>query len=96
MDPAPPPISPSPYPRPHLQPASGTPCPKCNGQATKEVRFTWWGGVVGPKMMNLTKCTGCGCQFNCKTGKDAMKAIIAYNVVGVIVAALLLVVISLK
>ncbi|MFI5385826.1 MAG: hypothetical protein ACHQ50_06865 [Fimbriimonadales bacterium] len=48
---------------------------------TRKIKFSWWGGVVGPGIMNLMKCESCGCQFNGKTGRPALKAIVAYNVV---------------
>jgi hypothetical protein len=80
-----PPLSPSPYPRPNLDQATGPACPKCGSQATKAMKYTWWGGVLGPRMFNLAKCSQCKCQFNSKTGKDALTAIILYNVVGFLI-----------
>jgi hypothetical protein len=76
-----PPVFQSPYPRPDLEQASGPVCPACGCRATKKVKYTWWGGVVGPGLFNLMKCDACRCQFNAKTGKTALKAIIVYNVV---------------
>ncbi|MEO8041040.1 MAG: hypothetical protein ABI646_00400 [Acidobacteriota bacterium] len=35
------------------------PCPKCGGPAAK-LKFTWWGGILGPKMLTHVKCTSCG------------------------------------
>jgi hypothetical protein len=60
---------------------SGPVCPGCSSRATKKVKYTWWGGVLGPGLFNLMKCESCRCQFNGKTGKPALKAIIVYNVV---------------
>ncbi len=68
------------YPRPHLE-GQGPICPKCQGNQTREVKYTWWGGLVGPKMMNLQKCEACRFQFNRKTNKGVLNAIIAYNVI---------------
>jgi len=42
------------------------------------------------------KCKGCGCQFNRKTGKDAMTAIIVYNVVALVVVLLIVLVFRLS
>lgn len=85
MDPQPP-ISP--YPRPNMQePFGGGPsCPQCNSANTKEVKYTWWGGIVGPKMMNLQHCNACGFQFNRATRKSTRNAVIAYNLVALVLA----------
>ena len=69
------------YPRPDLAAAYGPVCPQCNTAGAKKVRYTWWGGVIGPNILSLHKCPGCGFSFNGKTGAPAMKGIIIYNVV---------------
>ncbi len=56
------------------------PCPKCSGAAEK-LRFTWWGGILGPKILTHVKCTGCGHKYNGKTGKDNTAGIIIYAVI---------------
>jgi uncharacterized protein (DUF983 family) len=50
------------------------------------VKFTWWGGVLGPKLLNLTRCTICGAKFNGKTGADATSGIVTYVVVVAVIA----------
>ena len=68
------------------------PCPKCQGSAEK-LNFTWWGGLVGPKLLSHVKCSSCGHTYNGKNGKDNKTAIIVYCiVVGVLAFALLFVV----
>ncbi len=63
--------NPSPYPRQNFQ-GSGIACPQCSSTNTKEVKYTWWGGLVGPKIMNLQKCESCRFQFNRKfVGADS-------------------------
>ncbi len=54
--------------------------------------FTWWGGILGPKLLTHVKCGSCGKQFNGKTGKDNTTGIIVYSVVVfvVIIAALVI------
>jgi hypothetical protein len=42
------------------------------------VKFTWWGGVLGPKLLKHVKCQTCGYAFNGKTGKDNTKGIVIY------------------
>lgn len=45
------------------------PCPKCYLTKASEVWFSWWGGVVGPKMFTHVKCQNCKTKYNGKTGK---------------------------
>ena len=56
------------------------PCPKCRGTAEK-LKFTWWGGVIGPKILKHVKCTSCGYKYNGKTGKDNTTGIIIYSAI---------------
>ncbi len=72
--------APTNYPRAPLDPEA-LPCPSCGQVAGKRIKYTWWGGVVGPGILNLTKCQVCGFQFNYKTGLSTKKAILWYNVV---------------
>lgn len=66
-------------------------CPKCGGVAEK-LRFTWWGGLIGPKILTHVKCTQCGYKYNGKTGKDNTTGIIIYSViVGILVVGLVVV-----
>lgn len=56
-------------------------CPKCSDSNAKQVGFTWWGGVIGPKMFSHVKCQACGKTYNGKTGKDNTTNIIVYSLV---------------
>jgi rubredoxin len=56
------------------------PCPKCSGPAEK-LKFTWWGGVLGPKILTHVKCTSCGYRYNGKSGKDNTTGIVIYTAV---------------
>ena len=42
-------------------------CPFCGKSEAEKVGFTWWGGVLGPKLLNHVKCLGCGKKYNGKT-----------------------------
>jgi hypothetical protein len=44
-------------------------CPSCGcrGDASP-VSFTWWGGILGPKLFSHVKCNRCGTCYNGKTG----------------------------
>jgi hypothetical protein len=33
-----------------------TTCPKCGSKNVSAVKLTWWGGVLGPKLLYHTKC----------------------------------------
>jgi hypothetical protein len=53
------------------------------------VGFTWWGGLIGSKIINHVECPMCHSRFNGKTGGDNTGAIAIYMVVvGVVVAIL--------
>ena len=59
-------------------------CPKCRNSATEKLKFTWWGGVLGPKLLTHVKCNACGYKYNGKTGKDNTTGIVIYSVVAVV------------
>ena len=56
------------------------PCPFCRGDAAKPVRFTSWGGVIGPFLLSLVKCGCCGNHFNGRNGRCVKKAARIYTV----------------
>jgi uncharacterized protein (DUF983 family) len=69
------------------------PCPQCSGTAAEKLKFTWWGGVLGPKLLTHVKCQACGKKYNGKSGKDNTTNIVIYSVVvGVICLALVVVI----
>jgi rubredoxin len=65
--------------------SSYVPCPKCGGSA-EPVKFTWWGGFLGPKMINQVKCVSCGYNFNGKNGRDHLISIFIYCAVIAVLA----------
>lgn len=66
-------------------------CPKCRNEVLPNpVGFTWWGGMIGSKIINHVECPMCRARFNGKTGQDNTGAIAIYMVVvGVISFGLL-------
>ena len=67
------------------------PCPKCGG-ASERLKFTWWGGVIGPKILSHVKCGSCGHKYNGKSGKDNTTGIVIYSaVVAVLIFGLMVV-----
>lgn len=57
---------------------AGTVCPRCQSPNTYKAGFTWWGGVLGPWILNHQVCRGCGLGYNRKTGKSNTTAIAIY------------------
>ena len=64
-------------------------CPKCSSKIAQEVRFTWWGGALGPKLFNHVKCQTCGKTYNGDTGKDNNMYIAIYFIVSAIALAVM-------
>jgi hypothetical protein len=82
----PPPIVP--YLTPSLNP-TGAVCPACGSPHAKKVSFTWWGGVLGPRLFNHVKCLACGVGYNGKNGKSNTIAITLYLVIGGIIGLII-------
>lgn len=57
------------------------PCPQCGSTNATKVKYTWWGGALGPAMFNHVKCSSCNTQYNGKTGKSNQTSIILYLVI---------------
>lgn len=57
------------------------PCPQCRYSVAEKMKFTWWGGILGPKLLTHVRCGACGKQYNGKTGKDNSTNIAIYFVV---------------
>ena len=59
-------------------PTQYAPCPKCGNTNVEKVKFTWWGGALGPNMLTHVKCQNCGTEYNGKTGKSNQTNILIY------------------
>lgn len=57
------------------------PCPKCNAASATQMKMTWWGGALGPKLLTHVKCDACGNKYNGKTGQDNTTKIVIYSLV---------------
>ena len=57
------------------------PCPNCQAQNATRVGYTWWGGVLGPKLFTHVTCGTCGAAYNGKTGRSNTANIVIYSVV---------------
>ncbi len=71
--------------------AEFAPCPTCSSKEAKQVGFTWWGGILGPRILSHVKCQECGTKYNGKTGKSNTTGIIVYSAVcfGIAIAVLI-------
>lgn len=65
------------------------PCYKCGCPYASRISFTWWGGLLGPRMFNHVKCVSCFATFNAKTGQSNTTAITIYCLVGFTLAVIL-------
>ncbi len=65
------------------------PCPGCGSTDVKKVTYTWWGGALGPRVFNHTKCNACKTTYNGKTGKSNVTPIIIYNIAIIVVCVIL-------
>lgn len=98
------PQAPNPYQPPTAQtspsavrtPEGWVPCPSCGGVSATMPSFTWWGGVIGAKMLTHVVCDNCRTAYNGKTGKSNTTGIVIYSVViGVIAIGLMTMINSL-
>lgn len=69
---------------------SPTQCPYCRGEAVHPVRFTAWGGIIGPLVFSLVKCGKCGSHFNGRNGRCVKKAIRLYTLTTLVVLVVLM------
>ena len=81
-------------PPPPPPPSSGTggqlQCPNCGSYNLEKVSFTWWGGIVGPRIYNMHKCKDCKTEFNGKTGEPITgKTIAIYSIIAVVIVIVL-------
>ena len=57
------------------------PCPRCSRPGPEQMKFTWWGGLLGPVLFNHVKCHGCGLTYNGKSGQSNTNNIVIYSVI---------------
>ena len=53
-------------------------CPRCASASVSRPTFTWWGGLLGPRIIPEVKCNACGHRYNGKTGGSNTTAIAIY------------------
>jgi hypothetical protein len=67
---------------------SGHGCPGCGGGPLVEPGFTWWGGLVGHKILGVEKCESCRHWWVKGTGQPGDTRVTIYKVVGIVLGLL--------
>jgi rubredoxin len=70
-------------------------CPRCGASHAEPVKFTWWGGLLGPRMLHHVKCLNCRYAYNGKTGQSNTTGIVIYTVVGAIIGIAIVVLLKM-
>jgi DNA-directed RNA polymerase subunit RPC12/RpoP len=70
-------------------------CPDCGSDAAQRVAFTWWGGFIGPMILNHVACQNCGSAYNGSSGKSNNTAIAIYTGVELLITVAVLALILL-
>jgi uncharacterized protein (DUF983 family) len=65
------------------------PCPLCSSTLAVPIRWTWWGGVLGPILCTHVRCMMCGAKYNGKTGKSNFDYIVIFTVFSIILVWIL-------
>jgi uncharacterized protein (DUF983 family) len=61
----------------------------------EKVGFTWWGGMLGPRMLSHVKCKSCGTTYNGKTGQSNTTGIVIYSVVLFVIGIVVVLIVTL-
>ena len=62
------------------------PCPQCGTPDPTRVSFSWWGGAIGPRILNHVKCSNCKTKYNGKSGGSNTTGILIYSLVVFVLA----------
>ena len=64
-------------------------CPRCNSSDIHKVKYSWWGGLIGPALVHQVRCKKCGKTYDGVTGTDVTKRMSIYIVIMIIIFTLL-------
>jgi predicted nucleic-acid-binding Zn-ribbon protein len=56
------------------------PCGKCGSTEAVWKEITWWGAMLGPKLLHHVTCAQCGHTFNARTGRSNRWRIVIFLV----------------
>ena len=59
-------------------------CPGCGSGPIEEPSFTWWGGLVGHKILNVEQCRACRKWWVKGTQQSGSTRVTIYMVVGIV------------
>src|SRR4051794_1218781 len=79
---------PSYYPQNVVDYAGVRRCPGCGGGPLGEPSFTWWGGLIGHKILGVERCEACRKWWVKKTGAPGGTRVGIYAGVGVFLGLL--------
>jgi len=65
-------------------------CPKCGASDATRVRWTWWGGLVGPMIINTVRCNDCGTKYNGVHGDSNTTRIVIYTAVAAVISLVII------
>ena len=65
-------------------------CPSCGACDATRVRWTWWGGLVGPMIINTVRCNDCGTKYNGVHGDSNTTRIVIYTVVAGLISLVII------
>ena len=68
------------------------PCPGCGSGPIEEPSFTWWGGLVGHKILNVEQCRACKKWWVKSTGQPGDTRVTVYMVTGIVLGVVIAVV----
>ncbi len=65
-------------------------CPNCGATDATRVRWTFWGGLIGPMIINTVRCNDCGTKYNGIHGDSNTTRIVIYFVVNTLIGLVLI------
>ena len=65
------------------------PCPNCGNDDASRVHWTFWGGLIGPAIINVVRCHQCGTNYNGVHGDTNGGRIAIYIVVSIVLGLLI-------
>ena len=89
LQPPPPGMIPPPAPVLGYRGPAGHGCPGCGGGPLIEPSFTWWGGLVGHKILGVEKCESCRHWWVKGTGQSGDTRVTIYKVVGIVLGVVI-------
>jgi hypothetical protein len=52
----------------------------------EQVKFTLWGGTLGPRMFDHVRCRTCALEYNGRTGQSNSSKITTYVIISSVIA----------